>query len=42
MSRLDRHPATFPPLYFIATPEPKPDAELRDLASQHFPQAQKS
>ena len=37
-----RRPAPFLDLWVIATPEPKPDAELRELASQHFPQAQKS
>ncbi len=36
-----RRRAPFLDLWVIATPEPKPDAELRDLASQHFPQAQK-
>ena len=34
-----RRPAPFLDLWVIATPEPKPDAELLDLASQHFPQA---
>lgn len=34
-----RRSAPFLDLWVIATPEPKPDAELRDLASQHFPQA---
>jgi hypothetical protein len=29
-------------MLLVATPEPKPDAELRELASQHFPQAQNS
>lgn len=32
-----RRPAPFFDLWVIATPEPRPEAELRELAQQHFP-----